>query len=66
MRDREDLADEIVNNFADTVEDLTSDINKAIGYSISSDDIRRVAEIAYELAEYASYVANELDEVYER
>lgn len=67
MRDREDRLDDLVDEFVKSVECYLGNIDKVMSYDyFNSDDMRKLAQIAYELSEFADSVADEFDEVCER
>ena len=54
MRDREDRLDDLVDEFVKSVECYLGNIDKVMSYDyFNSDDMRKLAQIAYELSEFA-------------
>ncbi len=67
MKPKDERLDEIVQEFVDGVEDYMNNVLKLMSYPcFNSDDMRKLAQIAYELSEFADCTASEFDEVIER
>lgn len=66
MKYKDELLDETVDEYTKTIECYLADINKLMSnYSFNHDDMRKMADVAYEMAQYAEETADVFERIAE-